>query len=111
MSVFITGASAGIGEACARAFAAAKQDLVLVARRVDRLEALRKELSGAHGVRVDAFELDVQDRAGIDALIQQQGDVLSRADVLIHNDASPLGREAIQDGTPEDWDVITDTHL
>ena len=51
MSVFITGASSGIGEACARAFAAVNQDLVLVARRKDKLDKLASELKKQHPSR------------------------------------------------------------
>ena len=71
MSVFITGASAGIGEACARAFAAAKQDLVLVARRKERLEHLRDELvQSARSRSRIVVALDVRDRTAVDALFQ-----------------------------------------
>jgi NADP-dependent 3-hydroxy acid dehydrogenase YdfG len=111
MSVFITGASAGIGEACARAFAAAKQDLVLAARRKDRLERLRDELVRDHGVRVDLVALDVRDRTAVDELFQTQRELLSKVEVLVNSAGLALGRETIQEGKPEDWDVVIDTNV
>ena len=111
MSVFITGASAGIGEACARAFAAAKQDLVLVARRKDRLEHLRDELVKAHGVKVDLVALDVQDRKAVDALFRERKELLSKVEILINSAGLAKGRGPIQDGLPEDWDVVIDTNI
>ena len=57
-TVLITGASAGIGEACARSFASHGADLVLLARRRERLEALKKELEDGHGVAVRTAGLD-----------------------------------------------------
>ena len=111
MSVFITGASAGIGEACARAFAAARHDLVLVARRRDRLEKLAKELSAAHEVKVSVFEMDVRDRGSIDSLFQKHRETLSQVEVLINNAGLAMGREPLQDGNPIDWDVMIDTNI
>jgi 3-hydroxy acid dehydrogenase/malonic semialdehyde reductase len=111
MSVFITGASAGIGEACARSFAAAGKDLILVARRRGRLEELAEDLTSRHGVKVVYYEMDVQSRSSIDALFQAHSDVLSQVDVLINNAGLALGREPIQMGNPEDWDVMIDTNI
>lgn len=111
MSVFITGASAGIGEAAARVFAAAKQDLVLVARRKDRLKSLQNELQSQHGVHVEVFEMDVRERASIDALFSGHADVLAGVDVLVNNAGLALGRDPIQSGNPDDWDVMIDTNV
>jgi 3-hydroxy acid dehydrogenase/malonic semialdehyde reductase len=113
MSVFITGASAGIGAATAKAFAALGRDLVLVARREERLKELKAELLKEHGskLRVDTFELDVTDSAAVDALMKNHQSVLSQVDVLINNAGLALGREPIQQGSPSDWDVMIDTNI
>ncbi|MBT8087728.1 MAG: SDR family oxidoreductase [Gammaproteobacteria bacterium] len=84
----ITGASAGLGSEFARQLAAAGHDLVLVARRDDRLKALADELSGAHGVGVDTIKADLSDPATPAALfeeIQRRG---LHIDYLVNNAGS-----------------------
>ncbi|WP_036130157.1 SDR family NAD(P)-dependent oxidoreductase [Marinobacter nitratireducens] len=66
--VMITGASAGIGEEFARALAAEKQNLILVARREERLSALARELSGAHGITVEVLAADLATADGTDQI-------------------------------------------
>lgn len=110
-SVFITGASSGIGEACARAFAAAGFNLVLAARREDRLQGLARELREAHGIQVDAFSLDVRSRKAIESLISTHPLIFDRVRVLINNAGLAKGKEPIQTENPEDWDVILDTNV
>ena len=61
-NVFITGASSGIGKACADAFAKQKANLILTARRIEKLNELAKKLSGETGVKVKCIELDVRDK-------------------------------------------------
>jgi 3-hydroxy acid dehydrogenase / malonic semialdehyde reductase len=111
MSVFISGASAGIGEACARAFAAAKHDLVLVARRKERLEKLAQELKSEFKVQVHTFECDVQNRKSVEALFQKDAAVMKTVDILLNNAGLAVGRGPIQDGNPDDWDTMFDTNV
>ena len=109
--ILITGASSGIGEACARRFAAEGADLVLWARRADRLERLAAELGPAHPVSISVAAIDVRERdavtRGAEALVQA-GRV---PDVLINNAGLASGMAKIQDGDPEDWDRMIDTNV
>jgi len=85
MATLITGASAGLGEGFARALAARGEDLILTARRVDRLEALADELEGKHKVSVQVFAADLADPeapAGLVAAITSAG---LKIDTLINN--------------------------
>jgi len=83
--ILITGASAGIGEACARTFAQAGADLILVSRRIARLESLREELTMSQDVDIRIGKLDVRDRQAIDGLATLLEEQDFSPDVLINN--------------------------
>ena len=109
--ILITGASSGIGEACARRFAADGATLALWARRLDRLEQLAAELRDRYGGTVRLAQVDVRDRAAVhraaDALVAA-GQV---PDVLLNNAGLASGLSKIHEGDPDDWDRMIDTNL
>jgi 3-hydroxy acid dehydrogenase / malonic semialdehyde reductase len=111
MSVFITGASSGIGAACARAFAAAQYELILVARRSERLTTLSRELREEFGVRVHDFNWDVRDREALNQLFKKNADLFSKVDILINNAGLAKGFAHFQETDPEDWDDMIDTNV
>ena len=109
--ILITGASSGIGEACARRFAADGARLILWARRLDRLDRLADELEQAHGGHVHVAQVDVRDRARVNeatAAIAEAGDV---PHVLLNNAGLASGLDPLQDSDPADWDVMIDTNV
>jgi short-subunit dehydrogenase len=84
--LFITGASAGLGEGMARRFAAMGRDLALVARRVDRLEALKAELLDASpGIKVEVAALDVDDVDAVATVVPELAGRLGGIDRFIAN--------------------------
>ena len=84
--ILITGASSGLGAGMARAFAAKGRDLALCARRGDRLEELRAELTAAHpGIRVAVAELDVNDHDRVPRVFAELSDQLGGIDRVIVN--------------------------
>lgn len=110
-AVLVTGASAGIGEACARRFVAAGADVVLWARRVERLEALAADLERRHGVAVRFAAVDVRDRA---AVFREAEALLDRGwvpDVLLNNAGLAVGLSTLQEGDPDDWERMIDTNV
>jgi serine 3-dehydrogenase len=109
--VLITGASAGIGEACARAFAAYGAELILLARRESRLVELKEELEREHGIGVRTMTVDVRDRAAILELADRLDAEGAVPDVLINNAGLSRGLDSIQDGHFEDWDEMIDTTI
>ena len=86
--ILITGASSGIGEAMARLVAPRAKAIVICARRKERLEALARELEGAHGAHglaVHLFAVDVTDQAGVDAMLATVLEKVGGVDVLVNN--------------------------
>lgn len=109
--VLVTGASAGIGEACARRFARAGADLILWARRIDRLQQLAHELSTEHGRDVRIAAVDVRDRAAVEATATASIEAGLCPDVLINNAGLASGFDYVQHGDPDDWDRMIDTNV
>ncbi|TVT25726.1 SDR family oxidoreductase [Amycolatopsis acidiphila] len=97
----ITGASAGIGEATARALAAAGFHVVLGARRLDRLEKLAAELSGT------AHSLDVTDPASVAAFVQR----IPECHVLVNNAGGARGLERVVDADEDNWRWMWETNV
>ena len=110
-TVLITGASAGIGEACARAFAQAGARLILTARRLDRLQALAAELASAHGTECHLLAMDVRDRDGVAAGIAALPAEWAAIDVLVNNAGLARGTEKVPAGDPAEWDEVIGTNV
>ncbi len=105
--VMVTGASSGIGRACAEAFAAEGSRLVLAARRHDRLE----DLAAVLPVPTHPLELDVRDRSAVDAVISGLPAEWAAVDVLVNNAGLAAGFARLQDNDPGDWDRMIDTNV
>ncbi len=110
-TVVITGASAGIGAACARAFAAAGARLFLAARRTERLEELARELSDAYGTESHLLALDVRELGIVTQLLTQLPAEWAEIDVLVNNAGMGRGLDPLQEGNPADWDEMIDTNV
>ena len=110
-TVLITGASAGIGAACARAFAAAGARLVLTARRRERLDALAAELREAAGTECHPLALDVRDRDGVRSALAGLPPEWAAVDVLVNNAGLARGTEGVQAGDPAEWDEVVQTNV
>ena len=106
-TVVVTGASSGIGRACAHAFAREGTRLILAARRRDRLE----ELAGELDVPTHLIELDVRDREAVNAAVAGLPDDWADIDVLVNNAGLSRGLEPVQEGDHRDWDEMIDTNV
>ena len=106
MIVFVTGASAGFGAAIARKFVQAGHRVIATARRQDRLEALAAELGDA----LLPLELDVRDRAAVEALPAALPPEFAAVDVLVNNAGLALGLEPAQRASLDDWQTMIDTN-
>jgi len=90
-TVFITGASAGIGAACAEAFAANNTRLLLCARRIEKLASLAERIKIKYGIEVHVFELDVSDSNAVQTVMHQLPDDWKNIDILVNNAGKALG--------------------
>ncbi|HUH11830.1 MAG TPA: SDR family NAD(P)-dependent oxidoreductase [Longimicrobiales bacterium] len=107
----VTGATAGIGEAVARALAARAVRLILAARREERLRALAEELREAHGVEVRTEVLDVRDRARVLALGERLAADGLVPDILVNNAGLASGLAPLHEGDFADWDRMIETNV
>jgi 3-hydroxy acid dehydrogenase / malonic semialdehyde reductase len=107
----VTGASSGIGEACARRLAAEGADLALWARRIDRLGELARDLSREHGVVVRVAAVDVRDRTAVAAAAANLLATAEPPHILVNNAGLASGLDPIQDGDFDDWDLMIDTNV
>lgn len=108
--VLITGATSGIGEACARKFAKGGYDVIITGRRAQLLANLKKELE-AEGIRVLALAFDVRNRNAATAAINSLPLEWQQIDVLINNAGLALGLEPEYEGSFEDWETMIDTNI
>lgn len=108
--VFVTGASSGIGVAAARLFAREGAKVVVAARRMDRIEALRSELEQA-GMTVSALECDVSDEGSVERAIEFVVKRYGRLDGAFNNAGQAGGRAPIHEAKTEDFDRIIATNL
>lgn len=108
---FITGASAGIGKACAELFAKEKSNLILTARRVDRLKSLAKKLEKENEIKVKCLKLDVCNYEQIEKTINSLEAKWKKIDILINNAGLSRGLDKIYEGKKEDWNEMIDTNI
>jgi 3-hydroxy acid dehydrogenase/malonic semialdehyde reductase len=107
----ITGATAGIGEACAKLFASENYDLILTGRRLDRLEKLASSLNDQYNVEVAVCPFDVRDRQQVISHLEKLPEKWKAVDVLINNAGLSQGLDPIENGNLDDWDTMIDTNI
>lgn len=108
--VLITGATSGIGLACAKKFAKNGDKLILTGRNEQRLEDIKNELT-RQGAQVLPLVFDVRDSAKAKELISSLPADWQEIDILVNNAGLALGLEAEYKGEPEDWDTMIDTNI
>lgn len=109
--VLITGASSGIGMSCAHKFAEAGARLILLARRVDRINELGKKLKELHNTESFAFQLDVRSRNDVAKKLSELPPAWQAVDVLINNAGLSRGLDKLHEGSLDDWEEMIDTNV
>ena len=108
--VLITGATSGIGLACARKFAENGDKLILTGRNENRLAEIRDELK-THGTEVLTVAFDVRDREKAREFVEELPEQWKQIDVLVNNAGLALGLEPEYEGDMDDWDAMIDTNI
>ena len=106
----ITGATSGIGEACARKFAEGGYDLILTARREEKLAEIKAELE-VRATEVKTLAFDVRDTAAAKKAIDSLDEEWKKIDVLINNAGLALGLDKEYEAKQEEWDAMIDTNV
>jgi 3-hydroxy acid dehydrogenase/malonic semialdehyde reductase len=107
----VTGASAGMGRAIARALAGHGVNLLVNARRENRLIELKEELEGKHGVRVEPLVFDVGDFKQCESALKEREDLVSGVSILVNNAGLGKGSGPVHEGLVADWERMIDTNI
>ncbi|MBD6614301.1 SDR family oxidoreductase [Komarekiella sp. 'clone 1'] len=108
--ILITGASSGIGAACARIFAGTGAKLILAARRLERLQQLVETLH-VTSLQIHLLQLDVCDRAAVESAISTLPPSWSDIDILINNAGLSRGLDKLHEANFQDWEEMIDTNV
>lgn len=109
LTVLITGASSGFGEACAHHFAATGARIIICARRKQRIETLAQKLAETSDVLAES--LDVRDKDAVFEFINQLPEAWQSIDLLVNNAGLALGLDAADNASLDDWDTMIDTNI
>jgi 3-hydroxy acid dehydrogenase / malonic semialdehyde reductase len=109
--ILITGASSGIGTACARIFAREGAKLILAARRLERLQQLADTLNKELNIEIHLLQLDVRDRIAVESAISTLPSTWSNIDILINNAGLSRGLDKLHEGDFQNWEEMIDTNI
>lgn len=110
-TIFITGATSGFGKACAHLYAIDHHRLILTGRRSERLETEAAFLREKYGIEVLTLNFDIRVRDAVKQAVDGIPAEWRNIDILINNAGLAAGSDLIQDGNPDDWDVMIDTNV
>ncbi|TXI31818.1 MAG: SDR family NAD(P)-dependent oxidoreductase [Niabella sp.] len=109
--VLITGATSGIGKACAIRFAENNFDVIITGRRKDRLDKLSEDLKLKYGINVLSLNFDIRDRSIVERCINDLPEEWKQIDVLVNNAGLAVGRDSFDEALVDDWELMIDTNL
>ncbi len=109
--ILVTGASSGFGKAIATKFAAGGWNLILTARRKEKLEKLSKELEANYGIKTLCLTFDIQDKKAVFANLQSLPAEWQAIQILVNNAGLALGRDSFENANLEDWETMIDTNV
>jgi 3-hydroxy acid dehydrogenase/malonic semialdehyde reductase len=107
----VTGASAGFGEAITEKLAEQGFNVLVNARRADRLKELKKRIEAKHRVQIEPLVFDVRDFAEVSRALQGKMELVRQVEILVNNAGLAKGTEPVATANPEDWDTMIDTNV
>ncbi len=110
-TVFITSATADIGKACAIVFADAGANLLIAARRIERLNELAKEIKQKFDTEVKTIKLDVRNSKDVKNKFSALDERWQNIDILVNNAGLARGFDKIYEGKIDDWEEMIDTNI
>ncbi len=109
--ILITGASSGFGKATATKFAAGGWNLILTARRKEKLAELAKALEANYGIKTLCLTFDIQDKKAVFENLQNLPSEWQAINILVNNAGLALGRDSFENANLEDWETMIDTNV
>ena len=109
--ILITGASSGFGKATATKFAAGGWNLILTARRKEKLAELAKALEANYGIKTLCLTFDIQDKKAVFDNLQNLPTEWQAINILLNNAGLALGRDSFENANLEDWETMIDTNV
>jgi len=110
-TILITGASSGIGQATAMQYAQHGARILLMARRMERIQKMVDTVQAECGVEALAVELDVRNRQSVETTICDLPESWQNIDILVNNAGLALSTDKLQAGNPDNWDTMIDTNV
>ncbi len=109
--ILVTGASSGFGKAIATKFAAGGWNVILTARRKEKLDELAKALETTYGIKTLSLTFDVQDKKAVFDHLQNLPTEWQAINILVNNAGLALGRDSFENANLEDWETMIDTNV
>ena len=109
--ILVTGASSGFGKAIATKFAAGGWNVILTARRKEKLDELAKALETTYGIKTLSLTFDVQDKKAVFDNLQNLPTEWQAINILVNNAGLALGRDSFENANLEDWETMIDTNV
>ena len=109
--ILITGATSGIGEACAKKFAAAGYNLIITGRRAERLQQLKTDIEARNPIQILPLQFDVQDRKAVAAAFASLPAKWQNISILLNNAGLAAGRDSFEDADMDDWETMLNTNV
>ena len=110
-TILITGATSGIGKACAELFAKENYQLILTGRRAERLEKIKQDLISKYKVKIHVLCFDIQNKKATENAINTLPESFKNIAILLNNAGLALGKETLDKSDMQDWETMLDTNV